>query len=76
MPPLWLVALIVAAAAPFCVAALQAVLEARLRGRTKATLGRAFSALDATDSRKVRRKTEERSGEGPDGERRRGAPEP
>jgi hypothetical protein len=46
MPPLWLVALIVAAAAPFCAAALQAALEARLRGRTRATLERAISTAD------------------------------
>jgi hypothetical protein len=45
MPPLWLVALIVAAAAPFCAAALQAVLESRLRRRTSATLARAARAI-------------------------------
>jgi hypothetical protein len=45
MPPLWLVALIVAAAAPFCAAALQAGLESRLRRRTSATLARALRAI-------------------------------
>jgi hypothetical protein len=46
MPPLWLVALIVAAAAPFCAAALQAVLESKLRRRTSTTLARALSTID------------------------------
>ena len=49
MPPLWLVALIVAGAAPFCAAALQSALEARLRGRTRATLERAISTADRAD---------------------------
>jgi hypothetical protein len=47
MPPLWLVALTLAAAAPFCAAALQAALESRLRSRTQATIARALSMLDA-----------------------------
>jgi hypothetical protein len=46
MPPLWLVALIVAAAAPFCATALQVVLESRLRRRTNAVLTRARATLD------------------------------
>jgi hypothetical protein len=37
--PLWLVALVVAVAAPWGVAALQAVLERRLRRRTADVLG-------------------------------------
>jgi hypothetical protein len=45
MPPLWLVALIVAAAAPFCATAFQAVLESKLRRRTSTTLARAFSTI-------------------------------
>jgi hypothetical protein len=44
MPPLWLVALIVAAAAPFCAAGLQAVLETMLRRRTSEVLAKARSA--------------------------------
>jgi hypothetical protein len=63
MPPLWLVALIAAAAAPFCAAGLQAVLESKLRLRTTRALSQAHSALaheeqereerssDATDAR-------------------------
>jgi hypothetical protein len=46
MPPLWLVALIVAAAAPFCAAGLQAVLEAKLHVRTRSALAKARSALE------------------------------
>jgi hypothetical protein len=46
MPPLWLVALIVAAAAPFCAAGLQAMLESRLQGRTRSALAKARSALE------------------------------
>jgi hypothetical protein len=46
MPPLWLVALLVAAAAPFCAAALQVALESRLRRRTNAVLARARATLD------------------------------
>jgi hypothetical protein len=52
MPPLWLVALIVAAAAPFCAAALQALLESKLRRRTSTTLARAFSTIDRQKPRR------------------------
>jgi hypothetical protein len=52
MPPLWLVALIVAAVAPFCAAALQAVLESKLRRRTSATLARALSTIGQQDRRR------------------------
>jgi hypothetical protein len=55
--------LIVAAVAPFGAAALQAALEARLRGRTRATLERAISTADRNkagardkDSRGTRRR--------------------
>jgi hypothetical protein len=41
--PLWLVGLAAAAAAPFCVSVLHAVLEARLRRRTRRILARARS---------------------------------
>jgi hypothetical protein len=58
MPPLWLVALIAAAAAPFCAAALQAVLEARLRRRTSATLARAARAIGGDAPRKEREQDE------------------
>jgi hypothetical protein len=51
MPPLWLVALIVAVAAPFCAAALQVVLEFRLRRRTSVALARARAALGEGSSR-------------------------
>ena len=72
MPPLWLVALIVAAVAPFCAAALQAVLESRLRRRTQATLERAFSTLDGERSGEAPQPREEveeeRSGDGSRGE--------
>ena len=46
-PPLWLVALIVAGAAPWVAGALQAVLESRLRRRTDAVLARALAMLPA-----------------------------
>jgi hypothetical protein len=52
MPPLWLVALIVAAAAPFCAAALQAALETKLRRRTSTTLARALSTIGQQDRRR------------------------
>jgi hypothetical protein len=54
MLPLWLVALFVAAAAPFCAAALQTVLESRLRRRTSETLARALSTIDARRERPPR----------------------
>jgi hypothetical protein len=47
MPPLWLVALILAAAAPFCAAGLQAVLETMLRRRTSEVLAKARSTQPA-----------------------------
>ena len=47
-PPLWLVALIAAGAAPFLAGALQALLESKLRRRTETVLARAFSTLDGT----------------------------
>jgi hypothetical protein len=46
-PPLWLVALIAAGAAPFLAGALQALLESKLRRRTETVLARAFSTLNA-----------------------------
>jgi hypothetical protein len=45
-PPLWLVALIAAGAAPFLAGALQALLESKLRRRTETVLARAFSTLN------------------------------
>jgi hypothetical protein len=51
MPPLWLVALILAAAAPFCAAGLQAVLETTLRRRTSEVLAKARSARPAEQVR-------------------------
>jgi hypothetical protein len=48
--PLWLVALAFAAAAPFCVGALQSVLELRLRRRTEEAIARALSTHDHPDA--------------------------
>jgi hypothetical protein len=45
MPPVWLVALLVAGAAPFAVGSLQAVLERRMRRRTIDVMMRAGIAL-------------------------------
>jgi hypothetical protein len=45
MPPVWLIALIVAGVAPFAAGALQAVLERRMRRRTFEALGRAGIAV-------------------------------
>ena len=53
MPPLWLVALILAAAAPFCAAGLQAVLETMLRRRTSEVLAKARSTQPAQPPEKV-----------------------
>jgi hypothetical protein len=79
MPPLWLVALIVAAAAPFCAAALQAVLESRLRARTSAILDRALS-MPGGEARGQTHpqdpEEEERSGEGSRADGNRGVAEP
>ena len=61
MPPLWLVALIAAAAAPFCAAALQALLESKLRRRTSTTLARALSTIDRQE--RHREDAESRQGE-------------
>jgi hypothetical protein len=47
-PPLWLVALVAAGAAPFFAGALQALLESKLRRRTEMVLARAFSAPSET----------------------------
>jgi hypothetical protein len=47
-PPLWLVALIAAGAAPFLAGALQALLESQLRRRTESVLARALSTLNGT----------------------------
>jgi hypothetical protein len=47
--PLWLVALVAAVAAPFFVAALQAMLEARLRRRTLRVLERAIAGAKERD---------------------------
>ena len=46
-PPLWLLALLVAGAAPWAAGALEALFESRLRRRTDAVLARAFAALDS-----------------------------
>jgi hypothetical protein len=43
-PPLWLVALVVAGAAPWFASALQAMFESKLRRRTDAVLARALAA--------------------------------
>ena len=47
--PLWIVALVLAAAAPFFVRALQVVLEGRLRRRTRRVLERALSRAEERD---------------------------
>jgi hypothetical protein len=41
--PIWLVALVLAAAAPFCVSLLAAVLQWRVRRRTQDLIARALS---------------------------------
>jgi hypothetical protein len=47
--PLWLVALALAAAAPFCVGALQSVLELQLRRRTAEALSLARAIAESPD---------------------------
>jgi hypothetical protein len=48
--PLWIVALAIAAAAPFCVSGWQAVLESQLRRRTELVLERARRSMHAAAS--------------------------
>jgi hypothetical protein len=48
--PVWLVALILACAAPLGAAALQSLLERRLRRRTLETIERALSARSESDT--------------------------
>jgi hypothetical protein len=53
-PPLWLVALLAAGAAPFLAGAMQALLESKLRRRTEMVLARAFSTPGETvDNRRA-----------------------
>jgi hypothetical protein len=46
LPPIWLVALVVAALAPWAAGALQKALERRVRRRTLALLARALPPTD------------------------------